>query len=157
APLFRRALRRGGGGDDGPAALGGVHPLVLRQGQPARTARERARSPLVISSGRIGGIRRTGRGEPGGRCVMNANKVRAIFMELVDQVSPEQWDGRLAELARDDQELRAKVAALLAAHRQADSFLERPAAPLAETVDAPASPEASGAGTAPAQNAGVVL
>jgi serine/threonine protein kinase/tetratricopeptide (TPR) repeat protein len=59
---------------------------------------------------------------------MSASRARAIFIELVAQVPPEQWEGRLADLAGEDQELRAKVAALLAAHRKADSFLEEPAA-----------------------------
>jgi tetratricopeptide (TPR) repeat protein len=70
---------------------------------------------------------------------MSADKVRAIFVELISQVPPEQWDARLAELAGDDAELRARAAALLAAHRKADSFLEQPAQPLGKTVDAPAS------------------
>src|SRR4051794_12238747 len=68
---------------------------------------------------------------------MSANRARAIFIELVADVPPEQWEGRLAELAGEDQELRGKVAGLLAAHRQADSFLEQPAAPLGGTVDVP--------------------
>ena len=29
---------------------------------------------------------------------VNANKAREIFIELVGQVPPEQWDSRLAEL-----------------------------------------------------------
>ncbi len=89
---------------------------------------------------------------------MNADQVRAIFIELVAQVPPEQWDARLAELAGDDEEVRGKVAALLAAHRKADSFLERPAAPLAGTVDEPpaaAVPPARGA--APEETPGTVL
>jgi serine/threonine protein kinase/Tfp pilus assembly protein PilF len=64
---------------------------------------------------------------------MSANRARAIFIELVAQVPPEQWEGRLAELAGEDQELRGKVAALLAAHRKTDSFLEQPAVPRAAT------------------------
>jgi tetratricopeptide (TPR) repeat protein len=88
---------------------------------------------------------------------MSDNRARAIFVELVAQVPAEQWDDRLAELARDDQELRAKVAALLAAHRQADSFLEHPAAALGETVDAPGVVEPRGALDAPPECAGAVL
>jgi tetratricopeptide (TPR) repeat protein/tRNA A-37 threonylcarbamoyl transferase component Bud32 len=70
---------------------------------------------------------------------MSASKARAIFVELVDQVPPEQWDERLAVLAGEDVALRDRVAALLAAHRQADSFLEHPAAPVVwgETADVP--------------------
>jgi serine/threonine protein kinase len=62
----------------------------------------------------------------------SANRARAIFIELVADVPPEQWEARLAELAGEDRELRDKVATLLAAHRKEDSFLERPAAPLEE-------------------------
>ena len=40
---------------------------------------------------------------------MSANRVRAIFVELVAQVPPEQWETRLAELAGEEQELRDKV------------------------------------------------
>src|SRR5262245_52464846 len=88
---------------------------------------------------------------------MSADKVRAIFIELVSQVSPEQWDGRLAELAGDDQDLRTRVAALLAAHRQADSFLEHPAGPLGATTAAPASPDPRATRAAPVESAGAVL
>jgi serine/threonine protein kinase len=79
----------------------------------------------------------------GGIRVMSVRPARAIFIELVSQVPPEQWDRRLAELAGEDEELRGKVAALLAAHRQADSFLERPAGPLGGTVDELSPPDAA--------------
>src|SRR5262249_15844656 len=90
--------------------------------------------------------------------VMSANRARVIFMELVSQVSPEQWESRLAQLAGEDQELRAKVAALLAAHRQADSFLEHPARPLEGTGAAPRSAEQRmNTGGVAAEGAGMVL
>src|SRR5262249_45684722 len=59
----------------------------------------------------------------------------AVFMELVANVPPEQWEARLAELAGQDQALRERVALLLAAHRQPGTFLERPAAHLLATED----------------------
>jgi tetratricopeptide (TPR) repeat protein len=68
---------------------------------------------------------------------MSAHRVRAIFVELVAQVPPEQWETRLAELAGEEQKLRDKVLVLLAAHRKADSFLEEPAGPLGGTRDVP--------------------
>jgi serine/threonine protein kinase/tetratricopeptide (TPR) repeat protein len=87
---------------------------------------------------------------------MSANRVRAVFIELVSQVPPEQWEQRLAELAREDQELRAKVAALLAAHRKADSFLEEPAVPLRATGDL--DPAANGpAGAASQERPGTTI
>jgi hypothetical protein len=67
---------------------------------------------------------------------MSTSRAREIFMELVANVRPEQWQGRLAELAGGDAGLQGKVARLLAAHRQADSFLEQPAPPLGAMVDA---------------------
>src|SRR5262245_3827050 len=66
---------------------------------------------------------------------MSVNQARALFIELVAQVPPERWDRQLAERAGADDDLRRKVAALLSAHRQADSFLERPAGPLGGTID----------------------
>jgi tetratricopeptide (TPR) repeat protein len=66
---------------------------------------------------------------------MSAQPARTIFIELVAHVPPEQWDARLDQLAGEDQALRRKVAALLAAHRQADSFLEQPAVDLERTVN----------------------
>jgi WD40 repeat protein len=77
---------------------------------------------------------------------MTVQRARALFVELVSQVPEEQWEARLAELAGEDIELRNKVAALLAAHRKADSFLEQPAGPLGGTVDdlAPALAQPAG-------------
>src|SRR4051794_9346398 len=68
---------------------------------------------------------------------MSVNRARVLFIELVAQVPPEQWDARLAERAGEDPELHAKVALLLAAHRKADSFLEQPAAPIGGTAEEP--------------------
>src|SRR5262249_47191038 len=68
---------------------------------------------------------------------MNVNKVREVFFDLVAHVPMEQWDARLAELAGHDEELRRRVGLLLAAHREADSFLESPAAALGAPIDEP--------------------
>src|SRR5262245_8265468 len=75
---------------------------------------------------------------------MNAEKARAVFFELVANVAPERWEARLADLAGDDAEVRRRVNLLLAAHRQADSFLESPAPALGATTD---EPIAEGPGT----------
>jgi tetratricopeptide (TPR) repeat protein len=93
---------------------------------------------------------------------MSASRARAIFIELIAEVPPGQWEARLAELAGEDQELRGKVAALLAAHRKAGSFLEHPAAALGGTVDAPRPSEepiatCDSKSGMPAEGAGVVL
>jgi tetratricopeptide (TPR) repeat protein/serine/threonine protein kinase len=88
---------------------------------------------------------------------MSPNRARELFIDLVAHVPEEQWDSRLAELAREDEPLRAKVAGLLAAHRQADSFLEQPAAPLEGTADAmPGLREPPDRG-APTEQIGTVL
>jgi WD40 repeat protein/serine/threonine protein kinase len=79
---------------------------------------------------------------------MTIQRARALFVELVSQVPEEQWEARLAELAGEDIELRNKVAALLAAHRKADSFLEQPAGPLSGTADVQAPGLARPAGEA---------
>ena len=71
------------------------------------------------------------------RAEMSLEKAKAIFVELVAHVPPEQWDARLAELAGTDQELRRQVSRILAAHRDAGSFLESPAAGLGATMDEP--------------------
>jgi serine/threonine protein kinase len=92
---------------------------------------------------------------------MSASKARAIFVELIARAPPEQWEERLAVLAGEDAALRARVAALLAAHRKDDSFLEHPAAPLGETADgsgAEAAPlDRPAAGGEPTETAGAVL
>jgi hypothetical protein len=75
---------------------------------------------------------------------MNANKAREVFVELVANVPPEQWDARLTEAAGDDDELRRRLSLLLAAHRRADSFLEAPAPGLGATLEAPAVAEGPG-------------
>ena len=41
---------------------------------------------------------------------MNVNKAREIFMELIANVPPEQWQARLAGLAVENDDLRRRVA-----------------------------------------------
>jgi serine/threonine protein kinase len=69
---------------------------------------------------------------------MSLKKAKALFVELLANLPPEQWEARLAELASDDEELRQKVKQLLAAHREAASFLESPAPALGRPIDEPA-------------------
>jgi serine/threonine protein kinase/Flp pilus assembly protein TadD len=68
---------------------------------------------------------------------MNANiqRAREIFVAAVAKVVPEQWDAYLAEVCAGDDELRGWVKQLLAAHAEAGSFLEAPAAAPVTTVD----------------------
>src|SRR6516225_10149466 len=67
---------------------------------------------------------------------MNAAKVRELFVELLANVPPEQWDERLAECTGADEDLRHRVKVLLAAHHE-DSFLASPAPALGGTIDKP--------------------
>ena len=55
-------------------------------------------------------------------------RARELFLHAVGQLPPEQWDAYLAEACGPDDELRRQVAHLLQVHREAGSFLDRPAA-----------------------------
>jgi serine/threonine protein kinase/tetratricopeptide (TPR) repeat protein len=54
-------------------------------------------------------------------------RARELFLHAVGQLPPEQWDAYLAEACGPDDELRRQVAHLLQVHREAGSFLDRPA------------------------------
>jgi tetratricopeptide (TPR) repeat protein len=88
--------------------------------------------------------------------MINADKARAIFMELLGDVPPEQWGERLAGLAAGDEGLRRHVELLLQAHRDADSFLERPANGPGGTGAFTASPAPEDA-TGPAEGPGTII
>jgi serine/threonine protein kinase len=66
---------------------------------------------------------------------MSFEKAKALFVDLVANVPPGQWDARLAELAGGDEELRLQVSRFLAAHREAGSFLDSPAPALGARLD----------------------
>src|SRR5262245_41608787 len=70
---------------------------------------------------------------------MSLEKAKALFVELVSNVPTEQWDVRLVEMAGGDKVLREQVARLLAAHREAGSFLDSPAMAIANTIDEPSN------------------
>src|SRR5262245_58951580 len=60
---------------------------------------------------------------------MNADldRARAIFIEALGQVPPDQWEAFLAARCGDDAELQRHVHKLLQVHVEAGSFLDRPA------------------------------
>src|SRR5256885_15794516 len=60
----------------------------------------------------------------------------AVFAAAV-KLAPAQWDAYLQEACGGDEALRDRVRDLLAAHRQAGSFLEPAVAGLAATTDEP--------------------
>src|SRR5262245_24321660 len=66
---------------------------------------------------------------------MSFEKAKALFVELVANVPPEQWDARLEGLVGGDEELRRQVSRFLTAHREAGSFLDSPAPALGATLD----------------------
>jgi serine/threonine protein kinase len=55
-------------------------------------------------------------------------RARELFLHAVGQLPPEQWDAYLAEACGSDEDLHRQAAHLLQIHREAGSFLERPAA-----------------------------
>ena len=68
--------------------------------------------------------------------VMSAEPSTAkdIFVELVTNVAPENWDEQLAQACKGDDALRNRVRALLRAHAEPGSFLEQPALSAEATV-----------------------
>ena len=60
---------------------------------------------------------------------MNASSQQAkeIFVELIGQFTPDQWDEQLDAACGNDDELRRRVQGLLKAHREPGSFLDQPA------------------------------
>ena len=55
-------------------------------------------------------------------------KARELFLHAVGKVPPEQWDSYVAGACGGDVELEQQVGLMLRLHREAGSFLERPAA-----------------------------
>src|SRR5687767_12053298 len=54
-------------------------------------------------------------------------KARDLFLHAVGRLPPEQWDGYVAAACGGDAELGRHVGRLLRVHRDAGSFLDRPA------------------------------
>src|SRR5438105_4582519 len=57
-------------------------------------------------------------------------KARELFLHAVGKLPPERWQGYVAESCGSDAELEQQVGRLLRVHREAGSFLDRPAAAL---------------------------
>jgi hypothetical protein len=60
-------------------------------------------------------------------------KAREFFLHAVGKLQPEEWDGYVGEACGGDAELARQVGQLLQVHREAGSFLDRPAAALGAT------------------------
>jgi serine/threonine protein kinase len=83
-------------------------------------------------------------------------RARELFLHAVGQLPPEQWDAYLAEACGPDDELRRQVAHLLQVHREAGSFLDRPAGGPAATGALARGPEGATAAFGP-EAAGTVI
>jgi serine/threonine protein kinase len=68
-------------------------------------------------------------------------RARELFVHAVGHVQPEQWDAYLTEACGADDALRQQVVHLLQVHREAGSFLDRPAEGLAGTGPFAGGPE----------------
>ncbi len=66
----------------------------------------------------------------------SSHKAKEIFVELISNVPPEEWEDRLLEASAGDKDLLVRVKALLRAHVEPGSFLEKPA-----MADQPAATE----------------
>ena len=70
-------------------------------------------------------------------------RARELFLHAVGKLPPEEWDAYLAESCGSDGELRRQAAHLLQVHREAGSFLERPAEGVGATGAFAPVPEAA--------------
>ncbi len=68
-------------------------------------------------------------------------KARELFLHAVGKLPPEQWEGYVGEACGGDTELEQQLGQLLQVHREAGSFLDRPAAALGATGAFTSSPE----------------
>src|SRR5437660_1561989 len=60
-------------------------------------------------------------------------KARELFLHAVGKLPPEEWDGYVGEACGGDAELELQVGQLLRVHREAGSFLDRPAVAVGAT------------------------
>jgi hypothetical protein len=58
----------------------------------------------------------------------NLLKARELFLHAVGKLPPEQWEPYVVQVCGGDAELEQQVRHMLRVHREAGSFLERPAA-----------------------------
>ena len=67
-------------------------------------------------------------------------KARELFLHAVGKLPPEEWDGYVGEACGGDTELEQQLGQLLQVHREAGSFLDRPAAAMGATGAFTSSP-----------------
>src|SRR5215468_7253602 len=83
-------------------------------------------------------------------------RARELFLHAVGKLPPEQWAAYLAEACGPDAELQRHVLHMLHVHREAGSFLERPAAAV-QATGAFTPPPDDGAAAVPPEAAGTIL
>ncbi|NQU24309.1 MAG: serine/threonine protein kinase, partial [Candidatus Nealsonbacteria bacterium] len=60
-----------------------------------------------------------------------------MFLSLIGKVPPEEWGSHVDQVCAEDESLRQQVLELVHAHRQEDSFLEKPASGFVPTLTQP--------------------
>jgi WD40 repeat protein/serine/threonine protein kinase len=71
--------------------------------------------------------------EPGAAMPADPDKARDLFVHAVGQLTADQWEAYVGGACAGDPDLERQVGDLLRVHREAGSFLDRPAAALGET------------------------
>ena len=86
-------------------------------------------------------------------------RIRELFVEVLAKVDPQRWDAFLESECGGDQELLDQVGLLLEAHREAGTFLERPATGSALAGDSGSSPlgKTGSSGTKTIEGLGTVI
>src|SRR3954468_19332842 len=84
-------------------------------------------------------------------------KAREIFLHAVGKLPPEQWDGYVGAACGGDAELEQQVRHLLQVHRDAGSFLDRPAAAVGATGAFTPLPGEGGAAVSLHERRGTVI
>jgi serine/threonine protein kinase/WD40 repeat protein len=77
----------------------------------------------------------------------SSNRQKDIFLKALDLVSPAEQAAFLGQACGGDVALRRQIEAMLQAHAERDSFLEKPAAALSPTIDEPTQCTEERAGT----------
>src|SRR5882724_2782399 len=87
----------------------------------------------------------------------NLQKARELFLHAVGKLPPEQWDAYVAEASGGDAELERQARHLLQMHREAGSFLDRPAAEIGATGAFTPAPEDEVPAVEPQERPGTVI
>jgi serine/threonine protein kinase/Flp pilus assembly protein TadD len=87
----------------------------------------------------------------------NLEKARELFLHAVGKLPVEGWAKYIAQACGGDSELQRQVEHLLHVHREAGSFLERPAAKLGDTRDLETLPEGEKTAERPVEGPGTAI